>query len=284
MDNVEFIKVAEKLSFPEGPAWDGKGNLIISNCYGDWLTLVSESGQEIFVAAPTSPTEFVSTNGLVFNSSGELYACDYKKGAILKFSPEGKCDMVAEGYQGQKFNRPNDLAFDPSGNLFFTDPKSYNPDTLDGRIFVLERESNTVKLVYEGLAFPNGIAFSLDGESLYICESAKQRILKFPVNKNLSLGNYEVLVELPGGDPDGLAIDSAGNIFVAHFGGKAVYKISKEGEVLQKIETPGKKPTNLEFAGKDLRTLYITEVETNSVYKTTVDIPGSRLFFSPPGE
>jgi len=138
-----------------------------------------------------------------------------------------------------------------------------------------------VKLLADSLAFPNGIAFSPDGDKIFICESAQNRILTFNVDKDGSLSNRNVFAELPGGDPDGLAFDIDGNLYAAHFGGGAIYVLSSDGKIKEKIIAPGKKPSNVEFGDDDLRTLFITEDETNSVYSAKVKIPGMPLFSSP---
>ena len=190
----------------------------------------------------------------------------------------GKVRTIANGYQDEPFHRPNDLAFGPDGHLYFTDPFNYDRNNPDGVVYRIDPVTGNVKPVIENLAFPNGIAFSADGKYLYVCESAFQRVLRFPFGKAGITGKPEVFIELPGGAPHGLALDKKGNIYIAHFGGSAVYIVSPKGKVLQTIPTPGKKPSNLEFGGKDLKTLYLTEDETNAVYQCPVKIPGLSLF------
>lgn len=278
--NVEFIKIADSLHFPEGPAWDGNGNLYVSSCYGGYITKISVDGSLKFIDSSSSQN-IKQTNGLTFYKDGNIFACDYGLGVILKISPEGKSEIFIDGYEGKKFNRPNDLAFDGMGNLYFTDPKSYRKEKLDGRVFKVEINSKEVTLLADSLAFPNGIAFAPDGKKLFVCESAQNRILTFKVNKYGSLSDKTVFTKLPGGDPDGLAFDAEGTLYVAHFGGNTIYVLSPTGEIKEKIITPGKNPSNLEFGGEDMKTLFITEDETNSVYSIKVKIPGLSLFSSP---
>ncbi|MGE5400600.1 MAG: SMP-30/gluconolactonase/LRE family protein [Ignavibacteriales bacterium] len=278
---LPLSKIAEGLKFPEGPAWNGKDTLYVSNCYGDWITRIINDKVDSFVSAPSKPYSFEKTNGLTVYKDGSIFACEFGKGAILRFFPDGSCQAVSEGYNGIKFNRPNDLAFDPKGNLYFTDPKSYDRNVLDGSLYMISADFKTTKQVYTGLGFPNGIAFSKDGKSVYVCESAFQRIIKFPVNEDGSLGQFSVFVDLPGGDPDGIAFDDSGDLYAAHFGGGGVYVISPLGSIKYKIELPGKKVSNVEFADEDMKTLYITEDETNAVYRTRVEVPGMVLFSSP---
>ncbi len=159
----DFVTIAEGLHFPEGPAWDGNGNLYVSSCYGGYISKISPDGIEKFVDSSSNPN-LKQTNGLVVYKDGSIFACDYGIGAILKISPEGNSEIFIDGYEGKRFNRPNDLAFDREGDLYFTDPKSYGKDKFDGRIFKVDIKTKAVHLVADSLAFPNGIAFSSDGK------------------------------------------------------------------------------------------------------------------------
>lgn len=276
----EFIKLIGGLHFPEGPAWDGKGSLFVSSCYGGYITKISRDGSFRFIDSVSNPT-LKQTNGLAVYKDGSIFACDYGLGAILKISPEGKSEIFVDGYEGKKFNRPNDLALDNYDNLYFTDPKSYGANKFDGRIFKINIKSKHITLAADSLAFPNGIALSNGGNKIFVSESALNRIVVFDVNSDGTLGDKKLFAELPGGDPDGLAFDSKGNLYVAHFGGGAIFVLNSEGKIKHKIHIPGKKPSNLEFGGEDMKTLFITEDETNSVYSTRVEIPGMKLFSSP---
>jgi len=276
--DLVFHKVAEGLMFPEGPAFDGKNTVYVSNCYGDFITKITDKQQDVFVKAPTTPANFQKTNGLTVNNDGFIYACEYGFGQILKFSPEGECTIVADGYEGEKFNRPNDLAFDKSGNLYFTDPSSYGADKPDGRLFRIVKETGEVELLYSGLCFPNGIAFHPTEKNLFVCESAKNRILKFPLDDAGRVGEPSEFIVLPGGDPDGIAFDVENNLWVAHFGTGTIFVINENSEIVRELKAPGKKTSNVEFAGKDMKTLYVTEDETNCVYYVEVETAGSVLF------
>jgi gluconolactonase len=274
-------KIGEGLNFAEGPAWSSRGVLYVSNCYGNWLAQIQNSQLDTFVTKPSSPDTFSSTNGLTVGKDGYLYGCDFGIGAIVRFNMQGECFIYASGYQGIKFNRPNDLAFDPEGNLYFTDPNKYDKEQRDGRVFRIERETGEVVLVAENLAFPNGIAFSADAKNLYICESAMNRIIKYSVNKEGTLGDKSEFVKLPNGDPDGIAFDQKGNIYAAHYGTGTVFVIDPEGKIISEIKIPdGEKTTNVDFGGPDMRTLFITDAKSNAVYKVQNSVPGLKLFYS----
>lgn len=275
--NAVWQKVVGGMNFPEGPAWDGHNTLYASNCYGGWITRLTGGKADTFLLANKSPFTFQQTNGMIFHD-GYLYACDFGVGAILRFTKDGAAEIYAKGFNGVAFNRPNDLRFDAEGNLYFTDPKSYSREVLDGRVFRISAQDKNVTQLADSLGFPNGIAVSADGKSLYVCESAFERILRFTIGEDGNLTSKEIFVTLPGGDPDGIDFDSAGNLYVAHFGSGTVYVIAPDGAIKQKISAPGKKPTNLEFAGDDLKALFLTEVETNALYKLNVEIAGAEKF------
>jgi len=266
----KWIKVIDGLNFPEGPAYDGVSSIYLSNCYGGWITKYSDAKADTFVIKNNSRINIDKTNGLAYGKDGYLYACEYGYGQILRIDQNKNVEVYANGYDGTKFNRPNDLVIDANGNIYFTDPKSYDKNILDGRIFFINAKTKQIKLVADSLAFPNGINISpIDGK-LYVGESAKQKIVRFNITDGCGLADKEDFVFLPGGDPDGIEFDVDGNLYVAHFGGKAVYIFSPEGKQIQKIETPGSKPTNLEFGDSNYKTLYLTEVETNALYKIKV--------------
>lgn len=276
-EDEKWIKIAEGLNFPEGPAFDGDSSIYFSNSYGGWIARYTNGIVDTFAAKNNSDLSIDKTNGLAFGNDGYLYVCEFGKGNILRINNNGVIEVYANGFEGKNFNRPNDLVPDKKGNLFFTDPKSYGADKLDGRLFCIDAITRNVTLLADSLAFPNGINISpIDGK-LYVSESAKNKIIRFTLNDKNNAIDKEDFVEIPGGDPDGIEFDLLGNLYAAHFGGKAIYVFSPEGKPLHKIETPGLKPTNLEFGGVDYQTLFLTEVETNSLYKIRVNNKGKNF-------
>lgn len=257
----DFEVVAENLNFPEGPSIY-KDQLVFSNCYGGWIASVVDSSLDTLLKKKDG---LVNTNGTVFDKHGNLYICEYGKGSILQLSAEGKLSTLTEkDHHGKRFNRPNDIAISPSGMIYFTDPKSYDKEIYDGRLFRTDPNTGKTTWLIEGLQFPNGLCFSPDGETLYIGESVNKNILQI----SHGVGILDTLITLPGGnqDPDGMDVDENGNLYIAYFGGGKIFVVSPEGKLLDSLETPGKKPSNLEFGGEDMKTLFITECETNKIY------------------
>jgi len=272
--NPNWELVASGLDFPEGPAWDETNQtLYASNCYGSWISKIANG--KLKRMELESDSAIGKTNGLGITKDGNIIACDYELNVILQITPVGKVTTLVSGYDGRLFNRPNDLTIDKNGNFYFSDPKNYGKDKLDGRLFFYDIKNRKTTLVADSLAFPNGINISPKDGRLYLSESAKNQVLRFDILEDGTLANKSVFIKLPGGDPDGLDFDAEGNLYVAHFGSGTLFIVSPDGVILEQIKTPGKKPTNIEFGGDDLKTLFLTEVETNSIYKVSSTIKGA---------
>lgn len=276
----QWQPVASGLDFPEGPVWTG-ARLLVSNCYGKRITEISLSGAapHTWVAAD-SHSVWTHTNGLAIGPDKKLYACEFERGAIVRFDAAGVAGIVCDGFNDTPFIRPNDLAFDKWGNLYFTDSGHYRMENPDGRVYRLGVGAQQVTVAAESLAFPNGLAFSRDFRAVYVAESARQCITRFEIAPEGHFINPGRFAELPGGDPDGMAFDSAGNLWVAHFGAGQVIIFSPDGTVLGTIATPGKKPSNLAFGGTNLQSLFLTEDGTNAVYQIPAPVAGQRLPFT----
>ena len=261
----------------EGPAWDGESLL---------FTHIPES--KIYRFDPkTSTTEVYRentncANGLMFDESGNLYACEGGGRRVVRYDGDST-EVLAESYEGSKFNVPNDLAIDTQGRVWFTDPfyegaggpwsedrsnKELDHDSVY-RIDVTDGKSTAVSRVTEDTTRPNGLLFSLDFQTLYVAQSGrlpeeKRQLRAYPVNPDGSLGSHEVIHDF--GEHrgiDGMVLDVDGNI-VATAGYKAggpgplIYVFSASGEVLETHPTPFDRPTNCSFGGEDLSTLYVT--------------------------
>jgi gluconolactonase len=280
----EPVKVGDGLKAPEGPAYDGLGRVVVSNTGADYVTRFDAQGKaEILWRASSSTFTFQKTNGMTYYRDGSLFVCDFGRKAIIRIYTDGRQELYADQCDGQTFKGPNDLAFDPEGNLYFTDPKGSDEHTPTGCIYRIANGARQVVRVAEGLAFPNGIAFSADAHVLYVAESRTFSIIKFPVSPDGRLGPKSIFARLPTEhDPDGIGLDTAGNLWVAQYGAGVVLQFDPRGNLIRTIRMPGKNITNLEFAGRDLKTLYVTEEDTGTLYKLRVEIAGLPLFNAPP--
>jgi gluconolactonase len=260
---------ATGFKFPEGPSLDRNGNLfVVSVDSGDISEISPEGEAKTFVNTGGAP------NGAKFHANGDLYVADRQKG-IIAISPDGKIRVIVDHYQGKKFYGPNDLIFDSKGNLYFTDPHGSSAENPFGCVYRFS-SSEELTCLASGLAFPNGLVLSKDEKFLFVADTRKNRILRYVFNPPFR--SY-IFSQLSGGwGPDGLAFDVAGNLYVAHYGGGDVVILNLKGEILERVPVGGGHPTNVAFGGPDRKTLYVTEVETGSVYRFNTDYPGLPLY------
>ena len=283
----------------EGPAWDGGGLL---------FTHVPSSRIMKF-----DPREAASTvyregtnyaNGLMFDPAGRLYACEGDARRVVRYEAGGEPTVLADGFEGMHFNVPNDLAVDPQGRVWFTDPfyegaagpwsEDRGHKELDhDSVYRLDPQSDgswsTQRVTFDTTR-PNGILFSLDYKTLYVAQSGrgpdeKRQLRAYPVNEDETLGEGLVLHDFgENRGVDGMCLDTTGNI-IATAGwenggpGPMIYVFSPQGDVLETHPVDAQRPTNCTFGDDDLKTLYVTSTEGH-LFRAPTDRQG-RLWYPP---
>jgi gluconolactonase len=261
---------ATGFKLPEGPAFDRAGHLYVVDMKSGSISKISPEGRiQIFLDTGGSP------NGAKFHANGDLYVADRVMG-IIAISPNTETRVIVDRYQGKKLNGPNDLIFDSAGNLYFTDPFGSSAEKPVGCIYRVSPRGETTCLA-SGLAFPNGLALSRDERNLFTAITRKNRVLRYVLDPPPVRSS--IFSQLSGGwGPDGMAFDLAGNLYIAHYGGGEVIILNPKGEPIERIPVGGLYPTNVAFGGRDRRSLFVTEVETGSIYRFKTDNPGLPLF------
>lgn len=274
---------------PEGPCFDTGGNLYFVNWLNSSIIRRTPGGEL---------SEYFNTGGipagLAFHADGSLYVADEGDNihGILRIV-DGEGEILINTHQGQPLNGANDLVFDANGVLYFSDPwRSSAANPIGGfyRLF----PDGMLEQIDTGLQFPNGVAISPAGDAVFLAETIPNRILRYVIAPDGTIGSREhwadmPSVRLPGGDgeatddlptggPDGMAFDEAGNLYVAYYGGGRVVTFAPDGSVAGEILVPGANVTNIAFGGPDRRTAVITDVATASVYTTSVEMPGLHLY------
>jgi gluconolactonase len=267
-ENVLKQVVAKGLQSPEGPSFDRNGVLH----FVDW-----DAGSVYRLDQAGNLREFVNTGGTPtgskFHKNGNLYVADGDLG-ILIIEPNGKMHVAASHWDGQKFRGPNDLAFAPNGDLYFTDPKGSDPEHPIGNVFIL-RQSGEVELFDGGFQFPNGIVVSDDGHTLYVAETFQNRILAFELDTQGYKKSRRIYAQLEGGiGPDGMTFGEDGNLYVAHFGKGVVAVIDPHGQIIAELKLGGQNPTNVAFWAGDL---YVTEVQRGQVLRLGLGVKRQTL-------
>ncbi len=247
--------VAEGLNFPEGPAFDPQGNLWCVELKGGNLVKVGKDGLERFSSGG-------EPNGLTFDHRGVAWFCDAGQGAIRTFDPSSQqFSKVVDEIDGAPLFRPNDLAFDSSGNLVFTCPGDSRQQPT-GYVCCLSPDGALTKIAAEQY-FPNGLAFGAGGGELIIAETYRHRLWKGEWNADakrwINEQPWADVGEPPG--PDGMVIGADGLVYVAVYRHGQIKVINPNGEIVRLIDLPGKNPTNCAFDPQGRLGLVVTEAE-----------------------
>jgi gluconolactonase len=262
--SAKLETVATSFGFTEGPMWDPAGFLYVSDETINKIFRVYPDGRKEDVIALGDP------DGNTFDREHRLIDCASVLRAIIEVTTDGKYKILADHYDGKKFNSPNDVIVGPDGDLYFTDPTL---DLVAGEkqeipfqgVYRLDTNGN-VRLLTKDLTQPNGLAFSPDGKRLYVDDSQQRNIRVYDVTSEGTLANGRIFGEEPGGKhegvPDGMKVDKDGNLFVT--GPKGIWVWDANGNHLGTIDMP-EQPANLTWGGKDYHTLFITA--TTSVYR-----------------
>ena len=267
--------LAQGYKWSEGPVWTG-GALLFSDVPNNVVWRWTDAGVTQFLR-PSGYTGSVprggepGSNGLAVDGAGRLHLCQHGDRRIARLDPATKAFVtVADRFEGKRFNSPNDLVVRPNGDVYFTDPiyglEGHAKDpareipwsgvyrsTAEGTVTVLDKE----------LTYPNGLAFSPDGHTLYVAQSDPERAIwmAYDVTMDGGVANRRVFFDATAmvkagkkGLPDGLKIDEAGNLFATGPGGVLVF--SPAGKHLGTIVT-GEPTANCAF-GDDGSSLYMT--------------------------
>lgn len=282
-------KVASGFEFVEGPVWVGDeiwfSDLVANRLYavgadGATRLLLDNSGG----ATDAPHSEYPGSNGAVVDRDGTVLIAQHAARRIVRIGRDMTMTPVIErDAQGRRLNSPNDMVYAPDGALWFTDPAfglagfDESPDKEIPYNGVYRWKDNRLTAVITDLPNPNGIALSPDGRRLYISNSGPDMFVNiYDVAADGSVGVGRRLISYPGprpGDvPDGMKVDSLGNIWSSGPGGIRI--ISPQGTVLGQIRTPDIAQANLAWGGADGRTAYITA--SGNVYRLRLAVPGLR--------
>ncbi len=204
------------------------------------------------------------TNGNALGPAGELYSCEGNAGRITK-TVGGVVTPVATTFGGAKLNSPNDIIVRKDGNVYFTDPNYYGNTQPKQNVFRIA-PGGALTVVDDAIQKPNGVALSPSGNILYVTSAQDGYINAYPVMADGSVGAKTKFVDVP--SPDGIAVDDAGNVYVAS---TKVEVFRPDGTKVGSLTVP-QQPANVAFGGADRKTLYITA--RTAVYQTRVNVPG----------
>lgn len=275
----QVTKLAGGMKFTEGPVWLPKEKkLVFSDIPNSKLMQWSEAdGLSLY-----RPSE--QANGNILDLEGRIISCQHGARNLIRIEADGTTTVLADKFEGGRFNSPNDVAVRSDGTLWFTDPPwgLVGPHEIPGHwVFKLDPRTGKLQVVHKYLAMPNGIVFSPDETRIYIADTGGNQRHPDPKFHKLpaSIQCHEIgedgqlgkkLFHIDAGS-DGMAVDVKGHLYTTHGGKVVVY--DAEGKELEQIDVP-EGPANVCFGGDDFQTLFITA--RTSLYSVRVKYPGAK--------
>lgn len=257
-------KLADGFVFTEGPAADSDGNIYFSDIPNSRIHKWSLDGK-----LTTFREDSGRANGLYFDNDGNLLCCEGGNQRLTRVSPDGKVTVLADRFDGKRFNSPNDLWIDPKGGVYFTDPRYGNMDGLeqDGfHVYYLPAASKKVQRVLDDLVKPNGVIGTRDGKLLYVADAGGNKTYVYEIQDDGTLANRKL--SAPEGS-DGMTLDERGNLYLTR---ESVRVYSPAGELISDIAIP-ERPANVTFGGKNDQTLFVTA--RKGLYSVRMNVKGN---------
>ena len=268
---AELTLVADGYEFTEGPAADAEGNIYFTDQPNDSILKWSvDTGKVTGFMKPAG-----RSNGLDFDSEGMLIACADEKSQLWRIDPKTKSTTVlVENFNAKLLNGPNDVWVAPDGGMYFTDPfykRPYwenreKPDQEKQRVFYLAKGAKAPIIADENLVQPNGIVGTADGKTLFVADIGDNKTYRYDSAADGTLSNRKVFCEM---GSDGMTLDTAGNLYLT---GKGVIVFDKDGKQLGEIPVPEGWTANVTFGGKNMKTLFITAMD--SLYSLEMAVDG----------
>lgn len=265
----------------EGPVWSPADRTL-------WFVDIKGSRIHAFSEGTGAKRSFATPEfaAFVFPDSRGGLLCGLRSG-LYRFDPVGsRFELLARVDAEHPANRLNDGYVDAQGQLWFgtMDDEEREPT---GSLYRYAR--GRLERMDTGYVITNGPAMSPDGRILYHVDTQRRCLYAFDVDQHGALSRKRVFVSVDASDgyPDGLAVDSAGNVWAAMFGGWGVRCYAPNGELLRTLDVPVAQCTKVAFGGADLKSLYITTASVGlsdaqrtrqtlagGLFRTRVDVAG----------
>jgi gluconolactonase len=286
--DARIEKVATGFTFTEGPLWRPQNVLWFSDVPGNVVRSVSPAGdvkiliQNAGGIASPGPGALIGPNAMVADKDGAILLCQHGARRIVRVASDMTMTPVIEKFEGHRLNSPNDMVYRSDGALYFTDPPYGLPKQNDDPAKELKfngvflYKDGKPKAIVKDLNLPNGIALSPDEKTLYVSNSdeKKRSWMRYDVAADGTVSNGRIFFDLANakeqGIPDGMKVDSQGNIYAA--GPEGIWVLSPDGRHIGTIQ-PGETAANVAW-GDDGKSLYITA--STSVYRIRVNVPGEK--------
>lgn len=274
-------KIATGFEFTEGPIWHPyEKHLTFSDIPNNQIRRWTPDGTVSMFRNPSN-----KTNGNTYDRQGRMLSCEHATSRVTRTAADGTITVLASHYNGQELNSPNDIVVKSDGRLYFTDPTygrmAYygvvRPTQLNYQgVYRMEEDGSNLTLLAADFQQPNGLCFSLDERRLFVNDTERMHVRAFEVRSDGRLSGGSVWAEVTGegeGVPDGMKIDSAGNLYCCGPGGLHVF--APDARCLGVIRTP-EVVANFTWGEDDMKSLFLTA--SHSLYRVRTKTPGMPLF------
>jgi gluconolactonase len=297
--SAQVEKIAGDLGFTEGPVWQKRGGFLLFSDipnnvvdkldrHGNISVFLASSGYDGTVPPPPKPLPYqggaylrylFGSNGLAIDMEGRLILCEHGNRRVTRLEKDGKRTIIADRYEGKRFNSPDDIIVKSDDSIYFTDPPYGLPATHAQQEIpftgVYRVKDGKVDLLIKDHRGANGLAFTPDEKFLIVNDSAARNYTKYPVKPDGLLGDPTLFYDFSKGGgpvvPDGMKIDSRGDVWAT--GTNGLWILSPDAKPLGRIELP-EVPVNMAFGEKDGKTLFITA--RTSLYRIRLKVSGPR--------
>jgi gluconolactonase len=279
--------LADGCTWAEGPVYvPDEQALYWSDVSGDRLLRFDERTGDADVVE--QPANFC--NGHTLDLDGTIVACEHGTRSVVRWWPGGRRELVADRFEGRRFNSPNDAVVANDGAVWFTDPTYGIDSDVEGHasvseigachVYRVDPTTGAVTAEVTDMVRPNGLALSLDETSLFVADTGVSHVVDGPRHirrydvdpgRGAVVGGGEVWAVCPEGVFDGFRLDVDGRIWAS--GAQGVHCYEPDGTLIGTIRLP-EVCANVEFGGVDRRTLYLTA--TTSLYSIRVGVAGAR--------
>lgn len=282
LGNAPVKQIATGFAWVEGPVWFGDADcLLFSDIPNEKIMRWTPDGT---VSVYRQSSNF--SNGHTRDRQGRLVSCEHGARRVTRTEHDGTITVLADRFDGKRFNSPNDVVVKSDGTIWFTDPHYGIMTNYEGfkseqelpcNVYRIDPASGAITAVATDFNCPNGLAFSPDERRLYIADTGRifqndpTHIRAFDVGEGGALGGGEVFHVIDPGKSDGFRCDTDGNIWSSAADG--VHCIDPGGTLLGKILVP-ELVSNLCFGGRGKHRLFITA--TTSVYSVPLNREGAQ--------
>lgn len=283
IDHARVERLWTGARWSEGPVWFAAGRYLLwSDIPNNRIMRFDETDGSVSVFREPSN----NSNGHTVDRQGRLISCEHLARRVTRTEHDGSITVIADMYDGQRLNSPNDVVVKSDGSIWFTDPSygimmDYEGDRAESEIgachvYRVDPKSRDIRIVADDYVKPNGLAFSPDETVLYLADTGVTHMPGGPahirahsVGSDGTLTGGHVVAECTQGVFDGFRCDRDGRIWTSSADG--VHCLMPDGTLIGKVHIP-ELVSNVCFGGPKLNRLFICG--TTSLYSVFLNVNG----------